>query len=294
MVDMETEEQARKRLGSNYISIWDGCAPIVSQAIKQFRERWAPYSASSRRYPIVRLIEELVDPAVAAYMATLPQHYLGHVPGAGTGVGLSGIIRLTGLDAMVRVQRHLLRQFINTVDRQTARDQCFVATLESLIVLIWDCACKRPKSSTAAKGVNLNAQRKYGFCEFCGNLTEFSAFMTKVDEQQVNDAELENRKKLELSHQYCENHRPKLTSGEWNPVYRQVKRSLAQFEIELGRLSRQCAKPSSPYAAESGDPLVDSYFYRYLLRKAIQPADKAELRNLARLMVDKRLSDTKK
>ena len=96
MVDMKNDPT---------IVIWEGCDPTVSEAIEQFEDRWRPYSASSRRYPIVGLIQELIDPAVAAYTATLPQRYLGHIPGAGTGVGLSGIIRLVGLDAMVRMQR---------------------------------------------------------------------------------------------------------------------------------------------------------------------------------------------
>ncbi|WP_261539944.1 hypothetical protein [Burkholderia multivorans] len=118
--------------------------------------------------------------------------------------------------------------------------------------------------------------------------------MANVAEQQVNDAELENRKKLELSHQYCEGHRPKLTNGEWNPAYRQAKRSVAQFDLELARLNRQCAKRSTPHAAASGDPLVDDYFFHYMLGQTLQPADIAGLRNLARLMVDSKLSDTKK
>jgi DNA-binding CsgD family transcriptional regulator len=284
MVDMKSDQT---------IVIWEDCDPTVLEAIKRFEDRWRPYSASSRRYPIVRLIQELIDPAVAAYTATLPQRYLGHIPGAGTGVSLSGIIRLVGLDAMVRMQRQLLRQFIKTEDRQTSRDQRFTATLETLIGLVWDCACKRPKTSASAKGVSLNAQRKHGFCDFCGNPTEFSAFMANVAEQQVNDAELENRKKLELSHQYCKGHRPKLTNGEWNPAYRQAKRSLAQFELELARLSQQCAKPATPQV-KSGDQLVDGYFFHYVMRQTLQPADKAELRNQARLMVDSKLSDRKK
>ena len=135
---------------------------------------------------------------------------------------------------------------------------------------------------------------EHGFCDLCGNLSEFSAFIAIVAEEKVNDVELENRKKLELSHQYCNRHRPKLPNGEWNPVYRKAKRSLSQFEVEVARLSCQCARPSSPQAAASGDPLVDSYYYRYLLHKGVQPADKAALRNLARLMVDNKLSDTKK
>ena len=80
MVDMENEEHVKKRLGRYYIPIWEGCAPSVSQAIKDFRERWKPYSTSSRRYPIRRLIQEVIDPAVAAYMATLPVRYSGYVP----------------------------------------------------------------------------------------------------------------------------------------------------------------------------------------------------------------------
>lgn len=275
------------------IAIWESCAPTVADAIQHFEDRWQPYSVSSRRYPIIRLIEEVIDPAVTAYIATLPASYTGYVPGAGTGVDFSEIIRLVGLDAMVRMQRQLLRQFIKTEDRQTPRDRRFVATLESLIGLVWDCACKRPKKSAPTKGVNLNSQRKHGFCDFCGSLTEFAAFMATVADEQVNDVELEDHRKLELSHQYCAEHRPKLANGEWNPTYRQAKRSLAQFDLELARLSRQCAKRSAPQAA-SGDPLVDSYFHHYMLGQTIQPADKAELRNQARLMADSKLSDRKK
>lgn len=283
MVDMKSEPT---------IVIWESCNPAVSEAIRQFEEHWRPYSVSSRRYPIMRLIQEVIDPAVAIYMAALPASYRGYFPGAGAGMGFSAIIRLMGLEAMVRMQRQLLRQFIKTEDRQTPRDRCFVATLESLIGLVWDCACKRPKRSASAKGVNLNVQRKHGFCELCGDLTEFAAFMATVADGQVNDAELEDHKKLELSHQYCARHRPKL-NGEWNPAYRQAKRSRAQFDLELARLGRQCAVRSAPQAA-SGDSLVDSYFYHYLLGLAVQPADKAELRHQARLMADSKLSDRKK
>lgn len=194
---------------------------------------------------------------------------------------------------MVRMQRQLLRQFIKTVEKKTTTDERFIATLESLIGLVWDCACKRPKRSSSTKGVNLNAQRKHDFCELCGNQTEFAAFMTTVEGQRINDVELEDRKKLELSHQYCEEHRPKLANGEWNPTYRQAKRSLTQFNIELKRLTHQCANRSKPHAM-SGDDLIDRYFFQLMLRLTLQSADKAELRNLARRMVDSKLSDTKK
>ncbi len=191
------------------------------------------------------------------------------------------------------MQRQLLRQFIKTEDQQTAKDLCFVATLESLIGLVWCCACKSPKRSTSQKGVNLNKQRKHGFCEFCGNMTEFATFMATVEEVRINNCELEDHKKLELSYQYCSEHRPKLVTGEWNPLYRQAKRSLTQFNIELTRLTHQCANRSRPNAL-SGDELIDKYFFQLMLRLTLQPADEAEFRNLARRMVDSKFSDTKK
>ena len=270
------------------IVIWEGCDPTVSEAIEQFEDRWRPYSASSRRYPIVGLIQELIDPAVAAYTATLPQRYLGHIPGAGTGVSFSGIIRLVGLDAMVRMQRQLLRQFIKTEDRQTPRDRRFVATLESLIGLVWDCACKRPTKSKV-RDTRLNGERLQGFCRFCGSLAELTSFAGGSDDPKADDPE----EKLRLSSLYCLDHRPKLPSGAWNPVYRQARRSLAQFDLELARLTQQCAKPATAQV-KSGDQLVDSYFFHYVAGQTLQPADKAELRNQARLMVDSKLSDRKK
>ena len=279
MVDMKNDTT---------IVIWEGCDPTVSEAIEQFEDRWRPYSVSSRRYPIVGLIQELIDPAVAAYTATLPQRYLGHIPGAGTGVSFSGIIRLVGLDAMVRMQRQLLRQFIKTEDRQTPKDQRFVATLESLIGLVWDCACKRPTKSKV-RDTRLNGERLQGFCRFCGSLAELTSFAGGSDDPKADDPE----ERLRLSSLYCLDHRPKLPSGAWNPVYRQARRSLAQFDLELARLNQQCAKPATAQV-KSGDQLVDSYFFHYVAGQTLQPADKAELRNQARLMVDSKLSNRKK
>jgi len=275
------------------ITIWEGCDPDISEAIERFQDRWRPYSTASRRYSIVRLIQEVIDPAVATYMNALPARYSGFVSGVGAGMDFSETIRLVGFDTMVRLQRQLLRHFIKTVDKQDSRDQRFVATVESLTSLVWDCACKRPKKTTTTTGVNLNAQRKHGFCELCGELTEFADFMATVAEDQVNDVELQDRKKLELSHQYCARHRPILANGSRNPAYRQAKRSLAQFNLELDRLNRQCAKRATPQAA-SGDPLVDRYIYHLMLSQTVQSADKGELRNQARLMVDSKLSDRKK
>lgn len=270
------------------IAIWDGCDPTVSEAIRQFQDRWRPYSASSRRYPVARLIEEIIDPAIAAYVATLPARYLGHIPGAGTGVPFSSVIRLVRFSAMVRLQRQLLRAFVLTEDGQTPRDQRFIATLESLIELVWACARKRPKK-TRVPDSGLNGRRLQGFCRFCGELAELTMLANGDNTPKASDPDDD----LHLSSLYCVNHRPKLPGGTWNPAYTRARRSVAQFDIELARLSRQCAHRKEAQAG-SGDALVDSYFLHYILRQTFQPADEAELRNHARLMVDSKLTDRKK
>ncbi|CAE6695561.1 hypothetical protein R75465_00219 [Paraburkholderia aspalathi] len=265
------------------ITVWEGCDPTIADAIKQFENRWESYSESAKRYPIVRLIEELIDPAVAAYSATLPSRYLGHIPGAGTGVAFSEVVRLVGFDAMVRLQRQLLRAFILTENQQSKRDQRFIATLETLIELVWACKRKQPAKRDVR---GLNGQRLKGFCRFCGTLAELSSFADGEGQRGTED-------KLRLSNLYCAVHRPKLPDGEWNPAYRKAKRSVAQFDLELTRLSRQCAARGTPQA-QSGEELVDGYILHYILGKTLQPGDEAELRDLARLMVDSRLSDRKK
>lgn len=266
------------------IFIHDDCSPTVAEALKKFQELWLPYSTASRRYPIVGLIQEVIDPAVATYMTTLPARYSSFVPGAGTGTDFSEIIRLVGLDAMVRLQREMLRRFIKTVDRQDSRDRRFIATIESLAGLAWSCACKRPKKTTLR---GLNGTRSKSFCRFCGKSAGLKSFAD--DDSQVRGDD----DKLRLSTKYCADHQPQLPSGASNLAYRRAKRSVAQFDIELGRLNRQCANRGTPQAA-SGDLLVDLYFYHLILSQTVQPADKGELRNQARLMVDSRLSDRKK
>jgi DNA-binding CsgD family transcriptional regulator len=270
------------------IIIWEGCDPAVSDAIGQFQGRWRPYSKYSRRYPIVRLIQDLVDPAVAAYASTLPARYLGHIPGAGTGVALSEVVRLVGLGAMVRLQRQLLRAFILTEDGQSPRDQRFIATLESLIELVWACARKRPKK-TQVPGSSLNGRRLQEFCRFCGEPAELTLFASGDITPKANDPDDD----LHLSNLYCVNHRPKLPGDVWNPAYRRARRAVAQFDLELARLRLQCAHRKEAQV-RSGDELVDSYFLHYILGQTLQPADEAELRNQARLMVDAKLTDRKK
>ncbi|EKN4043719.1 LuxR family transcriptional regulator [Yersinia enterocolitica] len=273
------------------ITIWEGCDLTVEAAIKLFVERSSPYSIFSRRYPILRLIQEVIDPAVAAYVNSLPLSHKDYISGAN--LGFSEVLKKVDLNVVVQAQRLLLRNFILTLDRQTSLDKCLIATIESLIELVSECASKRPNKSSPAKGVTINSQRKLGFCEFCGNQTEYSQFISEISEYTANDIEFSYHEKLVLSHQYCSNHRPRLTDGQWNPKYRQGKRSSEQFNKELIRLRRQCAKPNKANAS-SGDRLIDDYFFHWIQSKTLMPADIGELRNIAQRMAESKFSDTKK
>ncbi|AQT88154.1 TPA: LuxR family transcriptional regulator [Enterobacter kobei] len=265
------------------ITVWEGCDPTIADAIKRFENRWESYSESAKRYPIVRLIEELIDPAVAAYSAMLPSRYLGHIPGAGTGVRFSEIMQLVGTDAMVRLQRQLIRAFVLTEDKQTERDQRFIATLETMVELAWASKRKQPKKKDVR---GLNSQRIQGFCRFCGELAELASFVDGNEERGQDE-------QLRLSNLYCAAHRPKLPNGVWNPAYSQAKRSVAQFDLELNRLSLQSANLRMPLAT-SDDPLIDSYVYHYVRKYGLQPADEAELRHHARRMADMKFTDQRK
>lgn len=274
------------------ITYWKGCDQAVAAAIKEFEEQSSPYSLSSRRYPLLRLIKEVIDPAVADYINSLPTSYRCYI--ASTEIGFSELIKTVGFDTLARAQRHLLRHFVLIKDQQTSLDRSFSDTVESIIELVNQCANKpQIKLSPVVTGGTINSQRKLGFCEFCGNQTEFSKFIRLISEHVTIDTLFPINKKIVLSHRYCSNHRPRLANGQWNPLYRQGKRSLEQFNKEVLRLRRQCAKPSK-VNANSGDALIDYYFSHWMLSQTFTPVDICELRNIARRMTDSKLTDIKK
>ncbi|TDY89030.1 UNVERIFIED_ORG: hypothetical protein DFO49_3132 [Herbaspirillum seropedicae] len=276
------------------IGIWNGCDPAVASAVEEFLLQWHPFSAASRRYPIAQLIQKTIDPAVSAYFSTLPIPYSGFFPGASTQISFSKIIRQVGLQPANRLQRLMLRQFINTIGTQDERDTRFVATLETLIDLVWACVLKKaarvPLRDSQGRARELNSMRRLSFCEFCGEHSELSTFAT----QEFSWRGASENDELRLSSRYCNNHRPRLANGEWNPKYRQAKRSLVRFILELDRCTRQAAKRSKRGAAQSGDAIIDDYFFLFFTRQTLTPADQADLRNLARNMVDRNFTDAKK
>ncbi|MFT6551221.1 MAG: DNA-binding CsgD family transcriptional regulator [Zhongshania marina] len=282
MVDMKVKPK---------IVIWSGCDDDVARAIDAFCSRWGPYSQASRRYPIGRLLEEEVDHAVGGLGTKFPLEYLSYFPGLSTGTPLSRIIKVVGFEASVHVQKELLRRFLKFADLESETDNRFIATLETLIELVWACACKRPTSSRPPEGGSrINAQRFNNFCRFCGNPAELKAFLEE-GYWPLDDVDFGSG--IRLSDKYCADHRPKCVDGSWNPCYRKALRSSKQFDLELERLQRQCIRPAHS-AGKSGNKAVDLYIQSDIAYRALQPADESQLRTLARLIVDGGLSDRKK
>ncbi|CAI8858540.1 hypothetical protein [Methylocaldum szegediense] len=267
------------------IPVWDGCDPGIAAAIRGLEEEWRPYSTLSRKKRMDRLIEQVIDPAIEAFAATLPPKLLHFLPGAGAGLSFSDICRLVGFNGAARLQHQLLRRFIKVHNTETAQARRFVATMETLLELTRGCA-RKPPLTAHVEGKRVNKKRIQEFCRYCGSPTEMAAYAAG---RVAGDA----HKSLRYSSQYCSTHRPALTDDKLNPEYQKARRSAAQFDNELERLSRQAGNWRAP-AAGSGDWLVDCYLHHYVLKHRLRYGDTSELRDHARRMTDARLTDRKK
>lgn len=96
----EIEREAKGRLGTQFISVWEDCDALVAQGIREFRDRWANYSVHSHRKdprnhlkdahtdikketdkrPIGELILEVLDPKVSTFLNSLPETHFHFFP----------------------------------------------------------------------------------------------------------------------------------------------------------------------------------------------------------------------
>ena len=282
MVDMKSTPK---------IAIWPDCSDTLVTSIRDLEERWKPYSSSSRRYPILKLIAQMIDPAIAQ-LCQQSRIFSQFIPGAANSTGISQLVRRHGFSVVIKSQRLLLRQLVATEGQNFSDIDGTIATLETLIEVVWACGNKRPvRSACLEGGATLNAQREQGCCRFCGQPTEFSNFISANIWPSEDDPDFSLA--LRLSSRFCAEHRPRHPGGAWNSSYRRAKRSQEQFEIELSRLTRQSARLSN-VSAESGNAMADLFIHTHVARQALQPADEAELRDQARLIADTRLTDSKK
>lgn len=279
------------------IQIAPECDSAFAEAVTQFQERWGPFSAAKgipKKWHLDRLVEELIDPVFAPFAAASAGPRQGFILGGSVGFTVSRAIKLAaGYKGASQIQHLLLRAFLKTIWTGNADDKRFVATLETLLDLLRACCRKVPKRPALRgeehKARRLNRRRIAGYCRFCGNLAEISALSEGNDSTLIDDPE----ERLRWSTFYCSAHRPKLKDGRVNPDYRRAKRSLAQFELELERLSRQAAAGNS-VLSQSGDPVIDCYYYRYVRAHDLWTGDEAGLRQHARHLTDANISDRKK
>jgi hypothetical protein len=288
------------------IPIWEGCDLRVAAAIQCFERRWRPSSGAKHS---IRLIKELIDPALRAYSEEFPQSRVNYISAGREDATFSAIIRKQGFEKM-RVALRLLVRLPSPLKRtETSVEKTLEQrTLETLIALMDACLRKTEKKAIIPGTPIRNGRQQgfweQGFCKRCGNLTEYAAVLAgkKKDVDFHPGDNTDQPMTLRLSTKYCFKHRPlhndprnsdPLHKGEWNIKYQPAKRSAAKFEIELLRLTRQSCAPQLG-RAQSGDKLVDAYIYLYVLKHGFRSGDEDELRNHARLLVDNKLTDQKK
>lgn len=279
------------------IQIAPECDSAFAEAVTQFQERWGPFSAAKgipKNWHLDRLVEELIDPVFTPFAAASVGPRQGFILGGSGGITVSRAIKLAaGYKGASQIQHHLLRAFLKTIWTGDADDKRFVATLETLLDLLRACCRKVPKrpalQGKELEARRLNRRRIVDYCRFCGNLAEFGA----VSEGNVGILSGDPDEKLRFSTFYCSAHRPKLKGPRVNPSYRRAKRSLAQFELELTRLSRQAGARKS-VLKQSGNPVTDCYYFRYVQAHDLWTGDETSLRQHARLLTDANISDRKK
>ncbi len=269
------------------IHIWDGCNPGIAEAIELFAERWGPYTLSSKRYPLIRLVEDLIDPAVDAYWEEISTEFKhGPMPGCGTEASLSEVAVALGFDNLVLALRSALRRIMKQQEIGGVVNQEVIATSETLVDLSYGCAAKHSSISRPGEE-RLNLRRRKSFCRYCGAFSELAEYAEAVG------LPVEDAASRRLSSRYCRRHKARLPGGAWNIEYKRVRRNQKQFDLELARLMRQSSSPASP-VADSGNVMVDHYVHSLVVSNAYQPSDRQVLRDLARCMVDERLTDQKK
>lgn len=134
-----------------------------------------------------------------------------------------------------------------------------------------------------------NTKQARWFCKDCGDLTEFRKYIQDEAEWGKYDEDLRRPSKT-----YCETHRPLLQEDQTtNSLHKRVARSHQTFEIELARLERQSSSWRKLIAG-SGCHYIDEFFRVIIEKNALYPDDESRIRDIARKLVDNRISDNKK
>ena len=183
-------------------------------------------------------------------------------------------------------------------------DEVLSASFDSLRELALACRSKKSKKKQHGK---INARRAHlrSVCRLCGRHTELSMHLEGKPWPLVDRDE-----KLRLSSMYCEIHKPKASfSDAVRRDYLKAKRRQSEFDLEYSRLDRQGWGDSSVPRAKSGNQLIDEYIRRFVARRLQSFSFELvrslldqkyssfldqKLREEARMLVDRKISDRKK
>ncbi|VVE54431.1 hypothetical protein [Pandoraea anhela] len=296
------------------IRAWDECDPQLRDAIGSLSTAWGSYSAQSRRYPIFKLLRELIDPAWAnlcsRYEAlnaqTLNIAWMRHrlkamtlaeqtrFSGLGGTTSLSIIAQCCGLTALDQFLQEVAREAMKkSADGKLGRLE---QSLDSLREVAIRCRGKTTKRRSLGKFGRVDLLHGMSTCRSCAQPTELAAHLTEA-----HGAPPEGSR---LSSIYCETHSPqKAGSSATRAKYKQAKRTQKSFETELKRLEHQYWGHAATMRAEHPSPIIDEFFHRLSALKRLSIDDEGgtlatetevRLRSEARKLVDRRMSDRKK
>lgn len=193
----------------NFLIIDKGCDQLVAQAIKRFRNEWGPYSQYSTRRNIINLVQKSLDNSISKFIYSLPEKYQYFFPKQEKNISLSLLIKEIGFQETHKEIKKHLAFFIEYNSSGTETDKRFIATLEAIINLIWMCYLRRPSFQEYSTDVKINTTRKQTLCEFCGEKTELTSVIESLDKNIIKDKELDDINLMGLSDNFCSTHKQK-------------------------------------------------------------------------------------
>jgi hypothetical protein len=281
------------------------------------KDAHADIKKETDKRPISELILEVLDPKVSAFLNSLPEthfHFfpnpywnISHSPFQGsksefpltekfyrnvsvkygakfkTETPLTNLIMIMGFKNTHDSIKQQLRHFMNSEHQCRPIDFRFQATMDNLLELLWLLHLTPTRFKHHSADIKLNARRKQTYCELCGQRNELAEYFYRLDNNllapnDLQEADDGHNTKLQLSHRYCAQHRPrKKDSRTWNPAYKSALQSKEQFEKEFRRLQLHVAgaveyKPvldDKELKSLSAEELIDRYFYLFLEGKTV-------------------------
>lgn len=260
------------------------CDADVALAIGRIYKRIRRRSKTSTK---IRLIRTHLDPALKRFEKLVPRSlrtYLSwHYHGS-----LAEYTSRCGFDQAYKGQRLLTRIYVKLQRSLPDSYEPLYITLESVLTFLDYCCFSSLKPSNLVDTA-ISANRRLEYCRFCGAPAEYKAFLNGDHSFKEEDPE----DKLRLSNLYCSKHKPWLSEGNSNSLYRRALRSKASFDMDVFRLRMAIGEPLRDPWRDNED-LIEIFLRKYIQEHAIDLGDYASIREHARALTDQSMTDQKK